>query len=1532
MTQPYISQREGLYDSDFEHDNCGIGFLANIKGKRSHDIVKKALDILVNLEHRGGQGDEPNTGDGAGILLQLPHRFFKNNENDLGFEVPKEGHYGVGMVFLPSQDQKRHQCEKEIDQIIEEEGQTVLGWREVPVDDSMIGKAALKAKPAVYQVFIGRSDDVQSREEFERKLYVIRKRAEHEAGQELEENDSFYFASLSSRTIVYKGMLTTEQVPQFYKDVNDKDFETAVALVHSRFSTNTFPSWERAHPNRYLIHNGEINTVKGNVNWMHAREAVFQSELFKNDLDKVHPVIDHHGSDSSMFDNTFEFLTLAGRSMPHSAMMMIPEPWQNDPLMNEEKKAFYQFHSCLMEPWDGPTAIAYTDGNKVGACLDRNGLRPARYYVTKDDHILMSSEVGVLDIDPEDVLYKERLHPGHMLLVDMEEGRIVPDEEIKHSIASEKPYKEWVDTYMADLEDVMESQDVYNTEFDQLQKRQLTFGYTYEELEKMVKPMAAEGVDPVGSMGYDSPLAVLSKKPQLLYNYFKQLFAQVTNPPIDAIREELVTAVGTTIGKEGNLLHPEPESARQLFLKTPLLNNEDFAKLRANKQKGFQSVTLPMVFDASKGKEALKPALDQLFASADQAVENGATVIILSDRNVDSQYAPIPALLAVSGLHHHFIRNGMRTRVSLAVETAEPREVHHFAVLLGYGAEAINPYLVFDSIDGMLKDNLIEGTSYVEAVQKYIKAATKGLMKVLSKMGISTIQSYRGAQIFEAVGIDLEVVDKYFTWTPSRIGGITLDIIAEEVLLRHKRAFTDQEGQDLTLEPGDDLQWRRNGEPHQYNPHTIHMLQHAARKNDYDLYKKYSKAINEQEKEQTSLRGLLSFNTTKTNPVSIDEVESASDIVKRFKTGAMSFGSISKEAHEALAIAMNRIGGRSNTGEGGEDPARFKPDANGDLRRSSIKQVASGRFGVTSHYLVNADEIQIKIAQGAKPGEGGQLPGNKVYPWVAEVRGTTAGVGLISPPPHHDIYSIEDLAELIHDLKNANPSARVSVKLVSGTGVGTIAAGVAKGRADGLVISGYDGGTGAAARTSIKHAGLPWEIGLAETHQTLVLNNLRDRIKVETDGKLMTGRDVAIAALLGAEEYAFSTAPLVVLGCVIMRVCHLDTCPVGIATQNPELRKKFMGTPDHVVNFMHFIAEEMREIMAELGFKTVNEMIGRTDLVEQKEEVDNWKASTVDLSNLLYRPKKLDQSKHFGHLEQDHMLEQSLDYTTLLKAAKQAITNKEPVFGEFSIKNTDRVVGTIVGSEVTKHHGKDGLEEDTIRFTFRGSAGQSFGAFIPKGMTQTLIGDANDYLGKGLSGGKIIAYPPETSTFAPEESILIGNTTFYGATAGEAYIRGVAGERFCVRNSGAHVVVEGVGDHGCEYMTGGIVVNLGGTGRNFAAGMSGGIAYVLDRDGNFADYCNHEMVQLEALEDTEEIKQLKSLIENHVYYTESSLAESLLQQWKSSVSKFVKVIPKDYKQMLESIEIAKKEGLSEQEAIMTAFNETKTSKARVGGK
>ncbi|WP_018922322.1 glutamate synthase large subunit [Salsuginibacillus kocurii] len=1531
MSGMKMRKAEGLYDPQFERDNCGIGFLADIKGTPSHSIVEDALTILRNLEHRGGQGDEPNTGDGAGILMQIPHTFFKKKTKEEGIDLPAAGEYGIGMLFLSQDERRQREAERQVEVIIEEEGMKLLGWRTVPTDGTMLGKAAQSTRPTIRQLFIEKQPAEIDQEAFERKLYVIRKRAELEIGPLVAEEDSFYFASLSTRTIIYKGMLTTKQVNEFYSDLNDPEFKTAVALVHSRFSTNTFPSWERAHPNRYLIHNGEINTLKGNVNWMHAREAVFTSEKFGQDLERIHPVIDQYGSDSSMFDNTFEFLTLAGRSMPHTAMMMIPEPWQNNVHMSREKKAFYQFHSCLLEPWDGPTAIAYTDGRQIGACLDRNGLRPARYYVTKDDKIIMSSEVGVIDIEPENVLYKERLHPGHMLLVDLEEGRIVPDEELKADIAGQEPYEKWVNEYLCDLDDVMETPEVYNTDHEKLLDRQLTFGYTFEELNKQLLPMVTDGVDPVGSMGYDSPLAVLSKKPQLLYSYFKQLFAQVTNPPIDAIREEVVTAVGTTIGKEGNLLHPEPESAKHIYLNTPVLNNEQLAKLRANKRDGFQASTLPIVFDANKGAKELELKLENLFDAADEAIEAGSSVLILSDRDVSKDQAPIPALLAVAGLHHHLIRKGTRTKVTILVESGEPREVHHLCLLLGYGAEAINPYLVFDSIDGMIQDGLIEDISYVEAVEAYIKSATKGIMKVLSKMGISTIQSYRGAQIFEAVGIDNSVIDRYFTWTTSRIGGVDLETIAKEVLLRHERAFNEAEGRDDTLDAGDDHQWRRNGDPHQYNPHTIHMLQHACRQNDYELYKKYAKAINEQEKDQTTLRGLIKTKTNRT-PIPLEEVEPAEAIVKRFKTGAMSFGSISQEAHEALAIAMNRLGGRSNTGEGGEDPDRFTPDENGDLRRSAIKQVASGRFGVTSNYLVNADEIQIKVAQGAKPGEGGQLPGNKVYPWVATVRGTTAGVGLISPPPHHDIYSIEDLAQLIHDLKNSNPDARISVKLVSGTGVGTIAAGVAKGRADHLVISGYDGGTGAAARTSIKHAGLPWELGLAETHQTLVINNLRNRIKVETDGKLMTGRDVLVASLLGAEEYAFSTAPLVVLGCIVMRVCHLDTCPVGVATQNPELRKKFMGSPDHVVTFMHFIAEELREEMAALGFKTIDEMIGRTDLLEANEEVDNWKAEKVDLSNLLYRPVKEDQSKHFAHLEQDHQLAESLDVNELLPIAAAAIENESPIEASFSIANTDRVVGTIVGNEVTKKHGLKGLAEDTLRFHFNGSAGQSFGAFVPKGMTLSLEGDANDYFGKGLSGGKIYAYPPENSTFAPEESILIGNTSLYGATSGEAYIRGMAGERFAVRNSGADVVVEGVGDHGCEYMTGGTVVNLGSWGKNFAAGMSGGIAYVLDPDNELQASCNKEMVLLERVETEKEATKLKTLLQNHVTYTNSSLAASLLNQWDRAVHQFVKVIPKDFKRMLEAIERGMNDGLSEEEAIMAAFDENKNDKARVSGK
>ncbi|WP_017727956.1 glutamate synthase large subunit [Halalkalibacterium ligniniphilum] len=1522
-------KKQGLYDPQFEHDNCGIGFLAHMKGVKSHQIVEDALHVLRNLEHRGGQGDEVNTGDGAGILLQIPHRFFEKVCLAEGFSLPEEGHYGVGMLFLPQNEMVRQECERQIEALIQEEGQSVLGWRTVPVDDSMLGNAAKAAMPVIRQIFLEKDSHVDAGLAFERKLYVIRKRAEREVAKLVDEG-SFYFASFSSRTIVYKGMLTTAQVNQFYLDINDPDFETALALVHSRFSTNTFPSWERAHPNRYMIHNGEINTVKGNVNWMHAREAMFESDAFGADIDKIHPVIDQNGSDSAMFDNTIEFLSLSGRSMAHAAMMMIPEPWQNDLKMSREKKAFYEFHSTLMEPWDGPTAIVFTDGQQIGACLDRNGLRPSRYYVTKDDYIIMSSEVGVLDIDPENVLYKERLHPGQMLLVDLKEGRIIPDEEIKHQIASEYPYEEWVEENLVHLEDVLETSKVENTDFARLRERQLSFGYTYEEISKVIQPMVTNGEDPIGSMGYDSPLAVLSKRPQLLFNYFKQMFAQVTNPPIDAIREEIVTAMGTTIGAERNLLNPEPLSCRHIYLPYPILNNEELAKLRYNKMDGFQSETLPILFDAKAGEKGLEAALDELFKAADEAIARNATLLILSDRGMNKDRAAIPSLLAVAGLHHHLIRQGTRTKVSILIESGEPREVHHHAVLLGYGAEAINPYLVFDSIEDLIRDGLLENISYVEAVNKYVKAATKGIMKVLSKMGISTIQSYRGAQIFEAVGIHESVIDKYFTWTTSRIGGVNLEIIAKEVLLRHERAYSEQEGLDKTLDPGDDLQWRRGGDPHQYNPHTIHMLQHACRNNDYNLFKKYSNTINEQTKEQTTLRGLLKFKADR-KPIPLEEVEPVESIFKRFKTGAMSFGSISQEAHETLAIAMNRIGGKSNTGEGGEDQRRYTPDENGDLRRSAIKQVASGRFGVTSHYLVNADEIQIKVAQGAKPGEGGQLPGTKVYPWVAEVRGSTPGVGLISPPPHHDIYSIEDLAELIHDLKNANPQARISVKLVSGTGVGTIAAGVAKGRADALVISGYDGGTGAAARTSIKHAGLPWELGLAETHQTLVLNNLRNRISVETDGKLMTGRDVVVAALLGAEEFAFSTAPLVVLGCIIMRVCHLDTCPVGIATQNPELRKKYMGEAEHVVNFMTFVAQEIRETMAELGFRSIEEMVGRTDVLEMNEEIDNWKAKHVDLSSLLYQPNP-DHEKNYWSKAQDHQLEESLDMTELLSACEPALERQEKVRGTFQVRNTNRVVGTIVGSEISKRYGAEGLREDTIHLEFKGSAGQSFGAFIPKGMTLDLEGDANDYTGKGLSGGKLIVRPPAVSSFKAEESIIIGNTSFYGATSGEAYIRGIAGERFCVRNSGANVVVEGVGDHGLEYMTGGRVINLGKVGKNFAAGMSGGIAYVFDEDGTFADKCNKEMVFLEALTEQEDVAYVKTMLENHIRYTDSELAKRVIGNWNVALKKFVKVIPKDYKRMLEAIERVKQEGLSGEEAVMAAFDENKNDKSRVSGK
>ncbi|NBD23621.1 glutamate synthase large subunit [Paenibacillus glycinis] len=1526
-----LPPKQGLYDPQYEKDACGMGFVANIKGLKSHAIIQQALTVLENMEHRGGQGSEPNTGDGAGILLQIPHAFFSRELKELGIELPASGEYAVGMLFLSQDESVRSKHERELEAIIREEGQTLIGWRTVPTDDGKLGQSAIAAKPFVRQVFIGRDASLQDELAFERKIYVIRKRAELAIRYSGTEGaDSFYFSSFSSKKIVYKGMLTTEQVRSFYAELNDEAMETAIALVHSRFSTNTFPSWERAHPYRYLIHNGEINTLRGNVNWMHARQTLFASELFGESLDKIKPIINPDGSDTAMFDNTLEFLYLSGRSLPHAAMMMVPEPWSNHEGMSDEKKAFYEYHSTLMEPWDGPAAMAFTDGTQIGAILDRNGLRPARYYVTKDDVIILGSEAGTVHVDPENILYKDRLRPGRMLLVDTKAGRIVSDEEVKASIASEHPYRQWLDEHLVGLDDLPDAPELPEPDHDTVEQRQQAFGYTFEDLRKVLEPMAGSGVEPIASMGYDAPLAVLSERPQRLFNYFKQMFAQVTNPPIDAIREEIITATGTTLGPERNLLNPEPESARQIRLASPVLSNEEFAKLRHVRRPGFKSITLPTLFNAADGVEGLRFAIQQMCDAADRVIGKGHNVLILSDRGVDRENAAIPSLLAVSALHHHLIREGSRTKVSILLESGEPREVHHFALLLGYGVSAVNPYLAFETLDDMIRQGLLKGVTHEKAVKNFIKAATKGVVKILSKMGISTIQSYRGAQIFEAVGLTEEVVDAYFTWTPTRIGGIGLDVITEEALKHHNRAFAEQEGRVKELDSGGEYQWRKDGEDHLFSPQTIHTLQMASRANDYKLYKKFSALVQGEDKKHLTLRSLLDFNFT-SEPVPLDEVESVESIVKRFKTGAMSYGSISREAHEALAIAMNRIGGRSNTGEGGEDPARFIPDANGDSRRSAIKQVASGRFGVTSNYLVNADEIQIKMAQGAKPGEGGQLPGRKVYPWVAEVRGSTPGVGLISPPPHHDIYSIEDLAELIHDLKNANPRARINVKLVSEVGVGTIAAGVAKGRADVILVSGYDGGTGASPLASIRHAGMPWELGLAETHQTLMLNNLRDRVVVETDGKIMNGRDLAIATLLGAEEFGFSTAPLVVLGCIMMRVCQLDTCPVGVATQNPDLRKKFMGDPSHVANYMLFVAQEYREIMAELGFRTVNEMVGRVDRLQTKDLIDHYKLKGIDLRPLLHQMEVPQDAARYNTQQQDHKLEESLDMQHLLTLAGPAIESGERVRATLPITNINRVVGTIVGSEVTRKHGAAGLPEDTISFHFVGSAGQSFGAFVPKGITLSLEGDSNDYVGKGLSGGKIIVAPSPKATFKAEENVIIGNTAFYGATNGEAYIRGIAGERFAVRNSGVNVVVEGVGDHGCEYMTGGRVAILGGTGRNFAAGMSGGVAYILDEAGDFYKHCNIEMVLLERVEEARDVEELQGMLKRHAEYTGSAVAERLLSDWETSLTKFVKVIPKDYKRMLEQIEKMEQTGLAGDEALLAAFEANMKELARVGG-
>jgi glutamate synthase (ferredoxin) len=1514
--------KQGLYDPQFEHDACGLGFVVNMKGRKSHQMVSDALKILVNLDHRGACGCEANTGDGAGILIQVPHDFFVTEAARLGFQLPAVGQYGVGQVFLPKNPTEREAIKNELAKIIAAEGQTLLGWREVPVNNSSLGKTAVEAEPFMAQVFVGRNAALKDEAAFERKLYVIRKVAEQTIryGNKIPGGKWFYVSSLSARTLTYKGMLMSEQVEKYYDDLRNPAVVTAIALVHSRFSTNTFPSWDRAHPNRYIAHNGEINTLRGNVNWMKARQALFTSQLFGDDLKKIIPVINTDGSDSAQFDNCVELLTLAGRELPHAMMMMIPEPWENHESMDAERRAFYEFHSCLMEPWDGPASMAFTDGKFIGACLDRNGLRPSRYYVTKDDVVIMASEAGVLPVEPERIAIKGRLQPGKMFLVDLEQGRIIADEELKKKYASALPYQKWLDENHVLLKNLPEPPVLHEEDHMTVLQRQQAFGYTFEDLRFIVGPMSRDGMQPLGSMGTDTPLAVLSNKPQLLYNYFKQLFAQVTNPPIDPIREEIITSTEIMVGGEGNMLEPTPESSRLVKMHYPILTNEELEKLRHIQRPGFKTVTLPILFKVADGPKALAAALENVFAAADQAVVDGANIVVLSDRGVSAALAPIPALLAVSGVHHHLIRSGTRTKIGLILESGEPREVHHFSLLIGYGCTAINPYLAFETIADLMREKLLAETDHKLAVKKYIKAAIKGVVKTMAKMGISTIQSYHGAQIFEAIGLNSDVVDKYFTWTPSRIQGVGLEVVAEEALARHTRAFPREEV-NTELDAGGQYQWRDGGEHHLFNPQTIHKLQTACRLGSEKIYREYAELVNNQAKNLCTLRGLLDFKYAE-KPLPIEEVESVEEIVKRFKTGAMSYGSISQEAHETLAIAMNRLGGRSNTGEGGEDPLRYVwTNERGDSKNSAIKQVASGRFGVTSHYLVNAKEIQIKMAQGAKPGEGGELPGKKVYPPIAKVRGTTAGVGLISPPPHHDIYSIEDLAELIHDLKNSNRNARISVKLVAEVGVGTIAAGVAKAHADVVLISGHDGGTGASPLSSIKHAGGPWELGVAEAHQTLVLNNLRSRIYVEADGQMKTGRDVAIAALLGAEEFGFATAPLVVMGCIMMRVCHLNTCPVGVATQDPRLRKRFTGEPEHVVNFMRFIAREMREIMAKLGFRKLEDMVGRTDKLFPWKAIEHWKANGLDLTPILHQPEMGADVGRFRQQDQDHGLEKSLDVTKLLDICKPAIERGEKIRAELAIINVNRVVGTIVGSEITKKHGPAGLPEDTVLLKFNGSAGQSFGAFMPRGMTHELEGDANDYFGKGLSGGKLIVYPPKGSTFVPEENIIIGNVALYGATAGEVFVRGMAGERFAVRNSGVNAVVEAIGDHGCEYMTGGRVVILGKTGRNFAAGMSGGVAYILDEAGDFATRCNMELVGLEKLVDADEIELVWKLIQRHQAYTKSERAAKILADWNSYVPKFVKVMPQDYKRVLMSLKKVQSQGLSGDDAIMAAFEE-----------
>jgi glutamate synthase domain-containing protein 2/glutamate synthase domain-containing protein 1/glutamate synthase domain-containing protein 3 len=1491
------AEEHGMYRADLERDACGMGFVAHIKGQKSHSILARAIAVLEHLTHRGATGCDPCTGDGAGITSQIPHRFFEKACQKAGIALPEVGRYGVGMLYLPAEPQRFARTVSLIEKVVLAEGCSVLGWREVPIDRQACGELARESLPAFRQIFVGTKHEMDA-VAFERKLYVLRRSLEsaaREAG--LGANGGFYACSLSSRTVVYKGLLIADQMPKFYPDLTDPDFETAIALVHSRFSTNTFPSWGRAHPYRFICHNGEINTLRGNLNWMRAREKQFVSDKFGADVEKLHPVISEGGSDSEAFDNALELLVHTGRSLPHAVMMMIPEAWQQHQSMSESKRAFYEYHASLMEPWDGPASIAFTDGTVVGAVLDRNGLRPSRYYVTQDDIVVMASEVGVLEIAPEEIVVKSRLEPGRMFLVDTAQGRIVADAEIKEGMAAKRPYRKWLEENLLRLEDLPEpdpSRLPSELESDTLLVRQRVHGYTREDIRLVVRPMAQNGEEAIGSMGNDTPLAVLSERPQLLFNYFRQQFAQVTNPPIDSLRENLVMSLRTTIGAEQNLFDETPEHCHQLAVEHPIVTNAELQAIKDLDHRGLRSKVFDAVFAVDRRGEGLREALATLCRDAEAAVDGGYTILVLSDRKHDAKLAPIPSLIATSAVHHHLIRAGKRARCGIVIESGEPREVQHFCLLLGYGASAINPYLAFEIIHSQDQQELLRKLDAVSAIKNYIKATDKGILKVMSKMGISTLQSYRGAQIFEAIGLNSEVIDQYFTWTASRIEGVGLEEIATETALRHHIAWEVPIVLNPELDPGGFYQWRRRGEHHMYNPETVASLQHAVRSGNYKLFKKFSAAVNANNQKLCTIRGLLQLKPG--TPIPIEEVESVREIVQRFKTGAMSFGSISKEAHENVAIAMNRIGARSNTGEGGEDPARYVADSNGDSRRSAIKQVASGRFGVTSYYLVNADELQIKMAQGAKPGEGGQLPGHKVDKMIARVRYSTPGVDLISPPPHHDIYSIEDLAQLIHDLKNANRRARISVKLVSEVGVGTIAAGVAKAKADIVLISGDSGGTGASPLTSIKYAGTPWELGLAETQQTLVANGLRSRIRVETDGQLKTGRDVAIAALLGAEEFGFGTAALVASGCILMRVCHLNTCPVGVATQDPELRKRFKGQPEHVINFMFFVAEELRELMAQLGFRTIAEMVGRADMLEPTQAIEHWKAKGLDLSRILHKPDVPKGTPLCCTEGQDHGIDGALD-VELIERCRPALEGGHKVRLELPIRNVNRTVCTMLSAEISRRYGAEGLPPNTIELLFRGSAGQSFGAFMQNGISVRIEGDANDYVGKGLSGGCIVVVPPAGTRFAPEDNIIVGNVALYGATGGELFLRGRAGERFCVRNSGATAVVEGVGDHGCEYMTKGVALILGRTGRNFAAGMSGGVAYVLDEDGGFESRCNLGLVDLEALETADEMA-VKQLLGRHFELTGSGVAKRLLHDFAQTAHRIVKVFPRDYKRVL----------------------------------